>query len=44
MKLKDFVINKQDDKDVILGKGSFATVYLATNIIDNNKYAIKMVF
>ena len=43
MKLKDFIIKGKNNKEIILGKGSFATVYLATNIHNNKEYAIKMV-
>ena len=43
MKLKDFIIKGKNNKQIVLGRGSFATVYLATNIHNNKDYAIKMV-
>ena len=41
--LEDFEIHTEDDNQVMLGKGSFATVYLARCRKDNKLYALKVV-
>jgi hypothetical protein len=41
--LEDFEIHTQDDNQVLLGKGSFATVYLARCRRDDKLYALKVV-
>ncbi len=43
MKIEDFVIDPNDKEGVLLGKGSFATVYRAVHRLDKKKYAIKVV-
>jgi hypothetical protein len=43
LRLEDFVINQENKEDVILGQGSFATVYLAVHSKTGKKYAIKVV-
>lgn len=41
--LKNFELELQNNKKVILGQGSFAKVYKATNKIDKKTYGIKAV-
>ena len=41
--LKNFEIELQNKEKIILGQGSFAKVYKATNKIDKKIYAIKAV-
>lgn len=41
--LNNFVLNRKAEKNTTLGKGSFATVYLAQHKIDLQNYAIKTV-
>ena len=43
LKLEDFVISQDNDQEVILGQGSFATVYLAVHSKTKKKYAIKVI-
>ena len=43
MKLEDFIIDQDKKNKAILGKGSFATVYLAQHVKSKKKYAIKVV-
>lgn len=43
LKLEDFVIHQTNNEEVILGQGSFATVYLAVHSKTKKKYAIKVV-
>ena len=41
--LEDFEITTEDDAQVVLGKGSFASVYLARCRKDGQLYALKVV-
>jgi serine/threonine protein kinase len=43
MKLEEFVIDQDHKEGVILGKGSFATVYRAFHHKTLKKYAIKVI-
>lgn len=43
LELEDFEINAEDENQIMLGKGSFATVYLARSRRDNKLYALKVV-
>jgi hypothetical protein len=41
--LEDFEIHSEDNSQVLLGKGSFAAVYLARRRADQKLYALKVV-
>lgn len=41
--LSDFDIEGKSDNNTLLGKGSFAAVYLVRCKVNNKKYALKVV-